>query len=387
VEKDLIEKWDKLELMTRVDAMEEYTLIAYAIHNEAYFDMLIENWSATSYCESSSQLFKDPVAKVVLNQLLACYGNSIKITPQRIFKWIETKKQGTPEIDFSSFSECLCKVKFDEEDFKEVLKRIALRNEKIFFMNELKGLIEISSVREFNLYDAQTSFYYSLTSNHSMPDFKVETIDNLIQKQLLIGKDTEINPNSTLKTCLSTWDLKLRIVWPTTKNIESLALYTIYEELYNRDNESNLIFASNENMLRIQDIAYHLSMKEMKQNEKEYVMHRQCLHAVIDKITSLFIFEMKVLNFKWTHHLSTIFIYDLDLFQLTIPKENKLQYLIKKLCDIRIDFKINIIILQTNNSYENTTLREEISTIRNPEFESIQLVFNEHSDIVVESIH
>jgi hypothetical protein len=203
----------------------------------------------------------------------------------------------------------------------------------------------------------------------------------------LIGKDAENNPNSTLKTCLSTWDLKLRILWPTTKNIESLALYTIYEELYNRDNESNLIFASNENMLRIQDIAYHLSMKEMKQNEKEYVMHRQCLHAIIDKITSIFIFEMKVLNFKWTHNLSTIFIYDLDLFQLTIPKENKLQYLIKTLCEISIDFKINIIILQTNNSFENTTLREEISTIRNPEFESIQLVLNEHSDIVVESIH
>ena len=275
----------------------------------------------------------------------------------------------------------------DEEDFKEVLKRIALRNEKIFFMNELKGLIEISSVREFNLYDAQTSIYYSLTSNHSMPNFEVDTIDKLIQKQLLLGKAAEINPNYPLKTCLATWDLKLRILWPTTKNIESLALFTIYEELYNRDNESNLIFASNDNMLRIQDIAYHLSMKEMKQNETDYVMHRQCLHAVIDKITSLFIFEMKVLNFKWTHNLSTIFIYDLDLFQLTIPKENKLQYLIKKLCAIRNDFKINLIILQTNNCYENTTLREEISMIRKPEFESIQLVLNEHSDIVVEHIH
>ena len=274
MEKDLIEKWDKIELMTRVDALEEYTLIAYAIHNEAYFDMLIENWSATSFCESSSQLFKDPVAKVVLNQLLAFYGNSIKITPQRIFKWIETKKQGTPEIDFSSFSECLRKVKFDEEDFKDVLKRIALRNEKLFIMNELKELIEISAVREFNLYDAQTSIYYSLTSNHSMPNFEVETIDKLIQKQLLLGKAAEINPNYPLKTCLATWDLKLRILWPTTKNIESLALFTIYEELYNRDNESNLIFASNDNMLRIQDIAYHLSMKEMKQNETDYVMHR-----------------------------------------------------------------------------------------------------------------
>lgn len=384
MEKDLIEKWDKLELMTRVDAMEEYTLIAYAIHNEAYFDMLIENWSATSFCESSSQLFKDPVAKVVLNQLLACYGNSIKISPQRIFKWIETKKQGTPEIDFSSLIECLRQVKFDEEDFKEVLKRIALRNEKTFILNEMTNFLALTSTPVMNVYEGLTNLYYSLESNRSTPEFEIQTVSRLTQKRLINNAISIGTSKVYLKSYLEKRESKVSLFWPSTMNIEALAFHTIYEVQFQRDFESSLIVTSINQMDRIQEIASNLCLKENYSKVEKQTFNKNCLHTAVDSISSFLIFELKVDNLKMVHDIKTLFIYDLALFQLDFPLKNQLQFLIDKLCELSVSLDLNIIILQTNNSYENSILRDNYNSLKNTQVESYTLSLNEYSEIEVE---
>jgi hypothetical protein len=384
VKKDLIEMWDKLELMTRVDAIEEYTLLTYAIHNEAYFDMLIENWSATSFCESSSQLFKDPVAKVVLNQLLACYGNSIKITPQRIFKWIETKKQVTPEIDFSSFSECLRKLKLEEEDFKEVLKRIALRNEKTFVLNEMTNFLALTSTPVMNLYEGLTNLYYALESNRSTPEFEIQTVSNLIQKRLTNNDISIITSKVYLKLYLEKRESKVSLFWPSTMNIEALAFHAIYEVQFQRDFESSLIVTSINQMDRIQEMAINLCLKENYSKVEKQTFNKNCLHTAVDSISSFLIFELKVDNLKMVHDIKTLFIYDLELFQLDFPLKNQLQFLIDKLCELSVSLDLNIIILQTNNSYENSILRDNYNSLKNTQVESYTLSLNEYSEIEVE---
>ena len=155
------------------------------------------------------------------------------------------------------------------------------------------------------------------------------------------------------------------------------------------EREVSLIIANQKDMVEIQEVAFHSLTHGKRKTAEELIalVKPNCCYLPVTKVTNLFLFELKLRNFKMMDNLKTLFIKDLSLFDLDFSTENKNDFLINKLCEISNQLGLRIIILQTHKSFKNSTIRNNLSDVRNSKLESFDLVLNKDSTIILKNNH
>ena len=390
MEKQITEYWNKLQEMATIIPADEYKLIAFAAQNNECLDQLIEDENHEIWRQSSRKFFKDPAADIIFRLLMSWFGNHIKPSPERIINWIETKNHAPFEIDFSEITTCIKEIKFDNTEFERIYQKINLRNEKIVALREIVNFLEMTSLEISNLDDASISFFDGLEKTRSTPRFKSMGIRKLLTDYIEKFPQLVSNTDNFLGNFLQNkQDCQVQLLWSTSQKIEALSLYSIYQSLILEEREVNLIIANQKDIVEIQEVAFHSLTHGKRKTAEELIalVKPNCCYLPITKVTNLFLFELKLRNFKMMNNLKTLFIKDLSLFDLDFSIENKNDFLINKLCEISNQLGLRIIILQTHKSFKNNTIRNSLSDARNSKLQSFDLVLNKDSTIILNNNH
>ena len=389
-EKEIIEHWNKLQEMATIIPADEYKLIAFASQNNECLDQLIEDDNHEIWRQINNDFFKDPAADIIFRLLMTWFGTGIKPSPERIINWIETKNHVPFEIDFSEITTYIKEIKFDNTEFERIYQKINLRNEKIVALREIVNFLEMTSLEISNLDDASISFFDGLEKTRSTPRFKSMGIRKLLTDYIEKFPQLVSNTDNFLGNFLQNkQDCQVQLLWPTSQKIESLSLYSIYQSLILEEREVNLIIANQNDMVEIQEVAFHsLTHGKRKTTEElKALVKPNCCYLPVTKVTNLFLFELKLRNFKMMDNLKTLFIKDLSLFDLDFSTENKNDLMINKLCEISNQLGLRIIILQTHKSFKNSTIKDSLSDVRNSKLQSFDLVLNKDSTIILKNNH
>ena len=390
MEKQITEHWNKLQEMATIIPADEYKLIAFAAQNNECLDQLIEDDNQEIWRQSSHEFFQDPAAEIIFRLLLGWFGNGIKPSPERIINWIETKNHAPFEIDFSEITNYIKEIKFDNTEFERIYQKINLRNEKIVALREIVNFLEMSSLEISNLDEASISFFDGLEKTRSTPRFKSMGIRKLLTDYIEKFPQLVSNTDNFLGNFLQNkQDCQVQLLWPTSQKIESLSLYSIYQSLILEEREVNLIIANQKDIVEIQEVAFHsLTHGKRKTTEElKALVKPNCCYLPVTKVTNLFLFELKLRNFKMMDNLKTLFIKDLSLFDLDFSTENKNDLMINKLCEISNQLGLRIIILQTHKSFKNSKIKDSLSDVRNSKLQSFDLVLNKDSTIILNNNH
>lgn len=385
MEQQYSEKWEQLERLTIVVPEDEYKLLAYAVQDADALLLLLEVYSYDQYRERLSELFKDPVSKNVFQQIQDMTKNGIQVTRNRLIKWMETNKSNNELIDYSACSEQMKVTEFEEQRFQQMYEKIAIRNEKQIAFEELKKFLDLTYKNEVNLFDALTFINLSLEINQAMPKFKIEKVSRILldRNSYRALSGTKV----TLSALMDQRKKKVHFLWATSPEVESAALYTIMEVLLSRWAENSLFIAGQENMAKISESIHHVCLKDRNENFTRHTDKSLTHSATMEQLESIFIFEQKLLNHIRDFYSTTFFIYDLRIFNIDVNDYLKWSVLLKSLEVICDNLNVDIYVLQTWESYQNTTFKDSLERITNVNFESSLVAMNSLFNVVIESDH
>jgi len=221
--------------------------------------------------------------------------------------------------------------------------------------------------------------------NQAVPKFKIEKVSRILldRNSYRALSGTKV----TLGALMDQRKKKVQFLWATSPEVESAALYTFMEVLMSRWAENSLFIANQENMAKISESVHHVCLKDRNENFTRHTNKSLSHSATMEQLDSIFIFEQKLLNYIRDFYSTTIFIYDLRIFNIEVNDYLKWSVLLKSLEQLCDGLNVDIFVLQTWESYQNTTFKDSIERITNAYFDSSLVAMNSLFNVVIESDH